>query len=143
AILLLPTKAQLFESVSDDTLQALRILLPENLVLAALDLIDRVTVFKYETSWGRTFFEVFGSKGRYSVSVDLPAPVSTYCACPAFAYSVLLSDNQASCKHVLAVQIAQRLGKCVERTVTQDELVGIVCQGMEPEADEADEAHSA
>ena len=52
-------------------------------------------VFKYETSWGRTLFEVFGSKGRYSVSVDLPAPVSTYCACPAFAYSVLLSDSQA------------------------------------------------
>jgi zinc finger SWIM domain-containing protein 7 len=53
------------------------------------------TVFKYETPWGRSFFEVFGSKGRYSVSVDLPAPVSTYCACPAFAFSVLLSDIHA------------------------------------------------
>lgn len=102
-------------TASDETIQALHHLVPDNLILAALDIVDRgrglceipfafslvphiQLVFRYTTPWGRIFFEVFGSKGRYSVSVDLPAPVSTYCDCPAFAYSVLLSDNQAMVK---------------------------------------------
>jgi hypothetical protein len=37
------------------------------------------------------------------------------------------------------VKIARRLGKCVERTVTQDELVGIVCPDMDAATDDADE----
>lgn len=116
-------------------------------------------MFKYQTSWGREFFEVFGSKERYYVSVELPALVSTYCACPAFALSVLLSNNRSivslwfrvlhicriisligQCKHVLAVQIARRLGKCVERTVAPDELVALVCQYAELDAGEPDQA---
>ncbi|KAF8578017.1 hypothetical protein K439DRAFT_1363359, partial [Ramaria rubella] len=120
----------------DDALQALRILLPDNVIVAAFDLIDRRKVFRYKTSWGRSFYEVFGSRRRYSVSVDLPSPTPAYCACPAFAYNVLLTDNQVMCKHVLAVKLARRIDKCVERTITQDELVLIVCPDLDPEFEE-------
>ncbi|KIJ49557.1 hypothetical protein M422DRAFT_204963 [Sphaerobolus stellatus SS14] len=113
--------------LSDDSLQALRSLLPDSLIVAALDLIDRAQVLKYNTPWGRHFYKVTGSTQNYSVNVDLPCPVPVYCSCPAFSYNVLISDNQAMCKHVLAVQLARRLGRCSERSVTHDELLCVVC----------------
>jgi len=81
------------DSPSNDSLQALRTLLPDNLIVAALDLIDR------GKDWGREFYEVSGSKEKYCVEVDLPGPLPVYCGCPAFTYAVLVSDNQPMSCH--------------------------------------------
>lgn len=97
-------------AASNDSLQALRTLLPDNLIVAALDLIDRgkgenptlmfasgcvdSLVVKHVAGWGREFYEVSGSKEKYCVEVDLPGPLPVYCGCPAFTYAVLVSDNQ-------------------------------------------------
>jgi hypothetical protein len=85
-------------------------LLPDNLIVAALDLIDRgrgkrivdtkiqcslyFTVTRHCGDWGRQFYEVAGSTENYQVEVDLPCRIPIYCPCPAFTYAVLISDNQ-------------------------------------------------
>ena len=43
-----------------------------------------------------------------------------------------VSLTAVQCKHILAVQMARRLGKCIERAVTQDELLTIVCVDVDP-----------
>ncbi|KAF8513154.1 hypothetical protein BU17DRAFT_53574, partial [Hysterangium stoloniferum] len=126
----------------DDSVQALGKLLPDGLVVAAFDLVDHgkglpgsldvpidliSLVIKYTTSWGRSFFEVIEFEENRKVSIDLPSPTVCYCSCPAFAFNVLMSDKQATCKHVLAVQIARKLNMCIERAITQDELVAVLC----------------
>lgn len=101
----------------NDLLDRLRFFLPDNLILAALDLIDRdsgepflgfvgspfyvvragIPVIKYITPWGRSQYEVLGSTANYTVFIELPAVGSgslEYCTCPAFAYSVLKSESQ-------------------------------------------------
>ena len=97
-------------SVSDDTLTTLRAILPEKVLIAALDLIDRGNgiqrlypicaphllsdslVIHYVTPWGHSEYEVLGSTATYTVLLDVPlAPIPYSCACPAFIYSVLTS----------------------------------------------------
>lgn len=94
--------------MSNDTLTTLRTILPEKLVIAALDLIDRgngiqdyvfiampaypYLVTHYVTPWGHSEYEVLGSTATYAVLLDVPvAPIPYSCACPAFIYSVLIS----------------------------------------------------
>ncbi len=51
----------------------------------------------YKTSWGRPQYEVLGSTATYAVFPGLPSPGGyklAYCTCPAYAYSVLLSETQ-------------------------------------------------
>ncbi|OCH85101.1 hypothetical protein OBBRIDRAFT_340942 [Obba rivulosa] len=113
----------------DENWEKLRFFLPDNLVLAALDLIDRDSVVKYCAPWGRVRYEVLGSTATYTVFPQLPSPdsdIMAYCTCPSFTYSVLLSKSQLMCKHVLATLLAERLQKCVERPVTADELASTV-----------------
>lgn len=113
----------------DDSLEKLRSFFPEKLLLASLDLIDRECVIKYNLPWGRTMYEVFGSTANYSVFLKLSPNTETsmsYCTCPAFAYSALLSGSQLMCKHLLATLLAERLSKCVERPINQDDLAMLV-----------------
>jgi len=111
------------------SLEKLRFFFPDTLVLAALDLIDRENVIKYTMPWGRSQYEVLGSTANYTVFPTLFPPGSqplSYCTCPAFAYSVLLSETHLMCKHVLATLLAQRLSRCIERPMSQDELAAFV-----------------
>ncbi|RPD54735.1 hypothetical protein L226DRAFT_612944 [Lentinus tigrinus ALCF2SS1-7] len=113
----------------DDSIEKLRFFFPETLLLAALDLIDRDSVILYKSPWGRPQYEVLGSTATYAVFPGLPSPGGyklAYCTCPAYAYSVLLSETQIMCKHVLATLLAQRLSRCIERPVTADELASIL-----------------
>jgi hypothetical protein len=92
----------------------LRAVLPDTMIIAALDIIDREcgepyfhalqilqlndgpSVMKYKTSWGRQYYEVLGTTSTYTVFPHLGAAsttVSSYCTCPSFAYSVLMSEN--------------------------------------------------
>ena len=102
--------------MTDETIEKLQALLPENLVLSAFDLVDREKgssvvraygdpailmcniVIQYVTPWGSEFYQVLGSTATYSVYIDMIiAPIPYYCTCPAFAHAVLLSET-----HVLA-----------------------------------------
>ncbi|KAI0930153.1 hypothetical protein AcW1_008910 [Taiwanofungus camphoratus] len=81
----------------NESLEKLRLFLPDTLLVAALDLVDRDSVLKYVTPWGRVQYEVLGSTASYTVFPDLFYPGSSvhfYCTCPAFAYSVLSSESQ-------------------------------------------------
>jgi len=110
-------------TLSDETILKLRSLLPDALIVAALDLIDREHVTKYSTPWGRVVYEVLGSTATYTVFPDLSNP---YCTCPAFAYAVLISESHLMCKHVLATRLAQQLSRCVERVITADDLAIVI-----------------
>ncbi|KAI0662339.1 hypothetical protein C8Q70DRAFT_910210, partial [Cubamyces menziesii] len=104
---------------------------PETLLLGALDLIDRDSVIVYKPPWGRPQYEVLGSTASYTVFPGLPSPKGyalAYCTCPAYAYSVLLSETQLMCKHVLATILACRLGRCIERPVDTDELASVIAR---------------
>lgn len=116
------------DNLSDDTIEKLSYFFTEELLLAALDLIDRECVIKYITPWGRTHFQVQGSTEVYTVfpSLSNSPTVPSFCSCPAFSFAVLISDSHLMCKHVLATRLADRLGKCIERHATQDDLVSIL-----------------
>ncbi|KAI0779352.1 hypothetical protein C8Q74DRAFT_685893 [Fomes fomentarius] len=115
----------------DDSLEKLRFFFPETLLLGALDLVDRDSVIEYRTPWGRSQYEVLGSTATYVVYPGLPSAggyTLAYCTCPAYAYSVLLSETQIMCKHVLATLIAQRISRCIERPVNADELASLIAK---------------
>ncbi|KAH9892791.1 hypothetical protein C8Q73DRAFT_73117 [Cubamyces lactineus] len=115
----------------DDSVEKLRFFFPETLLLGALDLIDRDSVIVYRPPWGRPQYEVLGSTSSYSVFPGLPSPKGpalAYCTCPAYTYSVLLSETQLMCKHVLATILARRLGRCVERPISADELASVIAR---------------
>ncbi|KAH9159850.1 hypothetical protein EDB89DRAFT_1864158 [Lactarius sanguifluus] len=121
--------------VSDEAVEKLGVLFSDQLLLAALDLIDRdcgkprsLSVIKYVSPWGRHHFSVLGMTDSYTVfpSLHRSCSVPHFCTCPAFAYAVLISQSQLTCKHVLATLIAERLSKCVMREVGKDEFAAFV-----------------
>jgi hypothetical protein len=107
-------------TVSDEAVEKLGILFSEQLLLAALDLIDRdcgmrkhrlllsvkitsltsrvfsSTVIKYISPWGRSHFSVLGMTGSYAVfpSLHQSCSIPFFCTCPAFSYAVLISHSQ-------------------------------------------------
>ncbi|KAG2150570.1 hypothetical protein DEU56DRAFT_35792 [Suillus clintonianus] len=110
----------------EEGIEMLRAVLPDAMIVAALDIIDREGVMKYKTSWGRHHYEVLGTTSTYTVFPHLDAgsaAVSSYCTCPSFAYAVLISENHLMCKHVLAVCLADRLSRCVVRPIEDDDLL--------------------
>ncbi|KAI0256397.1 hypothetical protein BJV78DRAFT_1118074 [Lactifluus subvellereus] len=117
-------------TVSDEAVEKLSVLFSEQLLLAALDLIDRDCVVKYISPWGRSHFCVLGMTGSYTVfpSLHKSCLVPSFCTCPAFAYAVLISHSQITCKHVLATLIAQRLSKCVVREIGKEEFVSVLAR---------------
>ncbi|KAL4254414.1 hypothetical protein ABKN59_003679 [Abortiporus biennis] len=88
----------------DDYFETLQFLFSERLILAAFDLIDRESVIRFKTPWG---------------SHHSPTP---YCTCPAFTYGVLLSGSEIMCKHLLATMIAIKMSRCIERTLSLNDL---------------------
>ncbi|KAJ7703247.1 hypothetical protein B0H17DRAFT_1003772 [Mycena rosella] len=115
------------EHLTDHSLLNLQAIFPRNLVLAALDLIDRQTVLKC-IGPARHHYEVLGSTAIYRVFLNLPGPISTYCTCPAFTYLVLSSESHLMCKHILATRLAVQMARCVERPLSEDELASMIMQ---------------
>ncbi|TCD64188.1 hypothetical protein EIP91_004464 [Steccherinum ochraceum] len=116
----------------EEFLEKLRFFFSENLVLAALDLVDRENVIRLSTPWGYSHFEILGSTGSYTVFPGFPSTREPgkydsppFCTCPAFAYAVLLSKSELMCKHLLAAAIARKLSQCVERTIGKAELTEV------------------
>ncbi|KAF9263407.1 hypothetical protein L218DRAFT_865120, partial [Marasmius fiardii PR-910] len=84
-------------------------------------------VIKNVSPWGRVQFDVLGSTATYNVLLNLSVtPVSAYCTCPAFVYAVLISQSHVMCKHILASRLAQKLGLCIERPLTFDEMATLI-----------------
>ncbi|KAK0461334.1 uncharacterized protein EV420DRAFT_194559 [Desarmillaria tabescens] len=109
--------------VTDDALHRLQAVFPDSLILAALDIIDRENIVKYEVNSGHIYYEVAGSTGTHTVNIGLNlGPTSSFCTCPAYIYAVLLSKTHLMCKHVLAVRLAERIRACVSRPMGQEEL---------------------
>ncbi|KAG1762197.1 hypothetical protein EDD22DRAFT_892976 [Suillus occidentalis] len=114
------------EESFEEGIEMLRVVLPDTMIIAALDIIDRECVMKYKTSWGRHHYAVMGTTSTYTVFPHLGAAstaVSSYCTCPSFAYAVLISENHLMCKHVLAVCLADRWSRCVVRPIEDDDLL--------------------
>ncbi|KZV63375.1 hypothetical protein PENSPDRAFT_589969, partial [Peniophora sp. CONT] len=108
--------------VSQDTLEQLSLMFSENVLVGALDYIDRDRVVKIVTPWGKTYYEVLGQHYTRTVSTNLPAPAMfVFCSCPTYANAVLLTGAHVMCKHALAVCIAQRMERCVERVSTAED----------------------
>ncbi|KAF8499620.1 hypothetical protein F5888DRAFT_1610863 [Russula emetica] len=137
-VILPPKKTTINKTVSDEAVEKLGAVFSEQLLLAALDLIDRdcvllvmcefPTVIKYVSPWGRSHFSVLGMTGSYTVfpSLHQSCSIPFFCTCPAFSYAVLISHSQITCKHVLATLLAQRLSKCVVREMNKDEFMALL-----------------
>ncbi|EIN11662.1 hypothetical protein PUNSTDRAFT_62494, partial [Punctularia strigosozonata HHB-11173 SS5] len=116
--------------VDEETITKLESIFSESLLLAALDLIDCEGVIKYTTPWGRVHYEAVCSQGTYLVHPKLgsDSTLGFYCPCPAFTYTVLVAGSHPMCKHVLAIRLAERLDKCVERQLGLDGLAFIIAR---------------
>ncbi|KAF8222940.1 hypothetical protein L208DRAFT_1319640 [Tricholoma matsutake] len=111
------------DTLPDELLRRLHCILPENIILAALDIIDCEGVIKYIIPQGYPQYEVLGSTATYSVFLDMAlAPMPFYCTCPAFSYVVLSSRLHIMCKHILATRLANKLSLFMERPMTRDDL---------------------
>ncbi|KAJ7647379.1 hypothetical protein FB45DRAFT_734890, partial [Roridomyces roridus] len=115
------------EPVTDQNLLNLQAVLPRNLVVAALDLVDRGNVVKY-TGPANKHYQVLGSTGTHRVFTDLPGPMSSYCSCPAFAYLVLSSETYIMCKHLPRCRLANKLDKCTTQPLDKEQLSQLILQ---------------
>ncbi|KAF9054990.1 hypothetical protein BDZ89DRAFT_937759, partial [Hymenopellis radicata] len=107
----------------NDAVHRLRAVFPDNLILAAFDIIDREHAMKYETPSGYTYYEVVGSSGTYTVTLGMNnSPTRNFCPCPAYSYAVLIAKTHIMCKHILAVKLASRLSAFNERPMDLEEL---------------------
>ena len=111
------------DSISDDLLSALYFIFKQPL-LHALDLIDRHSITQVTCPAGRELFRVKGASGRRWYLCLLPP--AGYCSCPAHVYTVLVKEEVTMCKHMLAVRIAQALGKHNELSVSDEEFAEIL-----------------
>ncbi|KAG1894503.1 uncharacterized protein F5891DRAFT_961460, partial [Suillus fuscotomentosus] len=94
----------------EEGIEMLRTLLPDTMIIAALDIIDREGVVKYKTSWGRHHYEVMGTTSTYTVFPHLDVAstaVSSYCTCPSFAFAVLISENHLMVRTYISMVIAE------------------------------------
>lgn len=111
------------DSISEDLLSALYFVFKQPL-LHALDLIDRHSVTHVTCPAGRELFRVKGASGRRWYLCLLPP--AGYCSCPAHVYTVLVKEEVTMCKHMLAVRMAQAMGKYNELSVSDEEFAEIL-----------------
>ncbi|KNZ75047.1 Zinc finger SWIM domain-containing protein 7, partial [Termitomyces sp. J132] len=110
-------------SVSDQDILKLHAVVPETIVTGAFNLLDHANVIKYSNPLTYPRYEVLGSTDIYTVFLDMTvSPIPFYCSCPAFSYAVLSSGSHMMCKHVLATRLANKLGLCIERPMTLEDL---------------------
>ncbi|KAI0344945.1 hypothetical protein BDW22DRAFT_1469316, partial [Trametopsis cervina] len=121
----------------DEFIDRLRFFFDDNLLLAALDLVDRDSgtqtsvlylLIRHRTPWGHLQYQVLGTTATYLVFPGEAHQGLSYCTCPSFTYSVLLSGSQFMCKHLLATVLAERMTKCIDRTLTANDLASTIMQ---------------
>ncbi|XP_055306028.1 zinc finger SWIM domain-containing protein 7-like [Sitodiplosis mosellana] len=103
----------------------------------ALEIIDReqITIYRSAKSH-REYFEI--SEDQNTVYKVLPN--INYCMCTGFQEKVIHTNEQYTCKHVLAARIAGLIGKVKTETVANDvftfSLQLIQATSLEPAANE-------
>ncbi|KIO31238.1 hypothetical protein M407DRAFT_241908 [Tulasnella calospora MUT 4182] len=63
------------------------------------------------------------------ISTEEQSVQTKFCSCPAFAYYVLNSEVRVMCKHILAVKLAFRLQKFIERSRTEEIVLAMALAG--------------
>ncbi|SGZ27097.1 BQ5605_C025g10053 [Microbotryum silenes-dioicae] len=123
--------ASIDSTLTDDHLIVLAHLVGStNLIVDALHLIDTQGVARLNLPNRQSLYQVSGSTKAYTVHTT-PSAASIgrlgFCPCPAFAYSVLKTQQNVlasqaphillGCKHLLAVLICERLDTFVDKQV--------------------------
>lgn len=87
---------------SDEMLQGLHDVFGEVFVKAT-EILESGVVIRYETPNGvRVLFKVTNKKETYTLFDNI-----NFCYCSMFAQEVLVNQNLLTCKHVLAVRLAE------------------------------------
>ncbi|KIY73805.1 hypothetical protein CYLTODRAFT_416830 [Cylindrobasidium torrendii FP15055 ss-10] len=93
-----------------ETIPLLQSIIPEALLLASLDILDRHNVNVYEAPSGYVSYEVTGSESISTVSLGLKnSPIRDFCSCKSYIYAVLSEETHLMCKHILAVKLNNQL----------------------------------
>jgi len=112
--------------LTDETTQALRAIFDDDLLLAALDLVDHKCVLKYKSPWERTFYWVQSTADpSTATSIYLLGEQSMIpwsCECPAFVKRMLLGNDFVMCKHILAATLAEKTKTISEQEGTPHDL---------------------
>ncbi|XP_074640742.1 zinc finger SWIM domain-containing protein 7-like [Tubulanus polymorphus] len=111
--------------LTDEVLSALRFVFQAPL-LSALDLVDKEAVTTLESPSGRKVYQVVGTSGTPYTCYEN----SNFCCCPAYKFSVLKKNDHIMCKHVLAIELSNRLEKTKREQVNNQELCNIIQQIM-------------
>ena len=104
-------------TINSDDLLALNNLCGQ-MVLQALDLVDKSSIKLSSCPSGRKVYEVLGS----SKSTYVCLTTSNFCSCLSFQYSVLMRGDSLMCKHLLAVHIADAVGMVTQQTVSDQDM---------------------
>jgi len=121
--------------VTDETTQALRAIFDDDLLLAALDLVDNKCVLKCTSPWDRTFYWVQSTADPSTATqitfLGLQSMIPWSCECPAFMKHILLEDDILMCKHILAAMLAERLKRIVEQEPSERDFLQLL-EGQVP-----------
>lgn len=116
--------------VNDTTMEALRTIFNDGMLLAALDLVDNKCVFRCDTSWNRTFYWVQSTADpSAAIHVNFLGEQSTIpwsCECPTFVKHTLLDNKILMCKHILAAILAVRTNSATEKQITECDLLELL-----------------
>jgi len=108
--------------LTDEILSALHFVFHQPL-LHALDLIDQKNVIKLTTPSGRSLYQVVGSSNQvYNCLIT-----GEFCTCPSYTFTVLVKMESLMCKHLLAVHLAEALGECRNRDISDEDFVAYMC----------------
>lgn len=100
----------------NETWSALHFLCPENLLLAA-EILDTKTVTRVVARTNRRAYFLVDGQSRGKTHTVMPG----FCTCWAYCMNVANRPDHLACKHELAVQLAEPLGKLHERELDDAE----------------------
>eukprot|EP00041_Stephanoeca_diplocostata_P035138 m.1228486 g.1228486 ORF g.1228486 m.1228486 type:complete len:168 (-) comp24644_c1_seq3:1123-1626(-) len=101
------------KEIPSETLLSLAFVFGDNLVMSALDIVDRGLVLLYKSPSAAPLVNVKGSKGQQY----LVLPETSYCDCEVYKFKVA-KGLEMMCKHVLAAKVATALSLCKEVQIT-------------------------
>lgn len=108
--------------LTDEVLSALHFIFHQPL-LHALDLVDQKNVTKLTTPSGRVLYQVVGSSNQvYNCLTS-----GDFCTCPSYTFTVLVKMESLMCKHLLAIHLAEALGECRRKAISDEDFVAYMC----------------
>ena len=115
------------QRIRDDDLLALKCICGTNL-LPALDILDKSAVELHISPSGRTAYIVKGN----SRNTYLCLKAENFCSCLSFQYTVLIRRDSVLCKHLLAVHVAEAVGRTVVQEVSDEDLAECLKLSVSP-----------